>query len=249
MIRTILVLLFIVIFLILSLPWLGIEYILGRINKPASDLRQLHIIQRVFKIVCWLCGIKLTVIGEENVPQDEAVLYICNHRSFFDTVITYARCPRLTGYISKESMKKVPIFNIWMERLYCLFLNRDDVRQGLQVILTAIDQVKNGISMCIFPEGTRNKVSDEMLPFKEGSFKIAQKAKCPIVPMAITNSSAILEDHFPFIKSTHVILEYGKPIYLDQLNKEDQKRLGSYCQSIVNEMYEKNKSLYFSCKK
>ena len=140
-------------------------------------------------------------------------------------------------------MKKVPIFNMWMERLHCLFLDRDDVRQGLQIILTAISHIQNGISITVFPEGTRNKENDTMLPFKEGTFKIAQKTKCPIVPMAITNSSAILEDHFPFIKATHVILEYGKPIYIDELDKEDQKRLGAYCHDIVEEMYEKNKSL------
>lgn len=243
MIRTFFVLLFITTFLILSLPWLGIEFFLGKINKPSSDLRQLRIIQNVFKIICWISGIKLTVIGEENIPQDEPVLYVGNHRSFYDTVITYARCPKLTGYISKDSMRKVPIFNMWMDRLHCLFLDRDDIRQGLQIILTAISHIQNGISICVFPEGTRNKVSDQMLPFKEGSFKIAQKTKCPIVPMAITNSSAILEDHFPAIKATHVILEYGKPIYIDSLEKEDQKRLGSYCHSIVEEMYERNKSL------
>ena len=243
MIRTILILLFMTTFLILSLPWLGIEYFLNKINKPASDLRQLRIVQKVFSIMCWISGIKLTVIGEENVPTNEPILYIGNHRSFFDTVITYARCPKLTGYISKDSMKKVPIFNMWMERLYCLFLDRDDARQGLQIILTAISHIKNGISICVFPEGTRNKENDTMLPFKEGTFKIAQKTKCPIVPMAITNSSAILEDHFPFIKSTHVILEYGKPIYINELSPEDQKKLGAYCHAIVEEMYEKNKAL------
>lgn len=243
MIRTILMLIFMPTFLILSLPWLGIELILNKIDKYASDLRQLRIIQCVFRIMSWISGIKLTVIGEENVPTNEPILYISNHRSFFDTVITYARCPKLTGYISKKSMKKVPIFNMWMERLHCMFLDRDDVRQGLQVILTAIDLIKSGISVTVFPEGTRNKENDTMLPFKEGTFKIAQKTRCPIVPMAITNSSAILEDHFPFIKSAHVILEYGKPIYIDELDKEDQKKLGAYCHAIVEKMYEKNKSL------
>lgn len=243
MIRTILVLLFMATFLILSLPWLGIEFFLNKINKPASDLRQLRIVQRVFSIVSWISGVKLTVIGEENVPTDETVLYIGNHRSFYDTVITYARCPKLTGYISKKSMNMVPIFNMWMGRLHCLFLDRDDVRQGLQVILSAIDLIKAGISITVFPEGTRNKENDTMLPFKEGTFKIAQKTKCPIIPMAITNSSAILEDHFPFIRSAHVILEYGKPIYIDELDKEDQKKLGAYCHDVIEKMYEKNKSL------
>ena len=82
-----------------------------------------------------------------------------------------------------------------------------------------------------------------MLPFHEGSFKIATKAGCPIIPMAISGSADIWESHFPKIKKTHVILEYGKPIYADQLDKEDKKHLGTYTQNIIHEMLVKNKSM------
>ncbi len=99
-----------------------------------------------------LAGVHLTVEGKEHVPTDQAVLYIGNHRSIFDIVITYAQCPNLTGYISKDGVNKVPLLGIWMRRLYCLFLDRKDLKQGLKTILTAIDQVKSGISICIFPE-------------------------------------------------------------------------------------------------
>ena len=122
------------------------------------------------------------------MPKDEAVLYIGNHRSFFDIIITYSRCPRLTGYISKQSITKIPVLGLWMKRLHCLFLDRDDIKQGLKVVLAAIDQVKSGISICVFPEGTRCKNKDdltEVQSFKEGTFKIATKSKCKIVPMAI----------------------------------------------------------------
>lgn len=115
------------------------------------------------------------MIGEENVPKDEPVLYIGNHRSYFDIIITYARCPGLTGYVAKSNMEKVPLLSIWMKRLHCLFINREDVKEALKTILAGIDNIKNGISMCIFPEGTRNKTDDLLLPFKEGSFKMAEK--------------------------------------------------------------------------
>ena len=77
--------------------------------------------------------------------------------------------------------------------LHCLFLDRQDIKAGMKTILTAIDKVKSGISICIFPEGTRNKGENEleMLPFHEGSFKIATKAGCPIIPIAISNSAEI----------------------------------------------------------
>lgn len=242
MLRYLLTVLFVALFLILTLPYLGIEWILGKFNREASDLRQLRVVQTAFKIILRICGTKVIVIGEENVPTDRPVLYIANHRSMFDIPVTYTRCPGRTGYVSKDMLEKIPSLNIWMKRLYCLFLNRSDIKEGLKMILTGIEQMKNGISMCIFPEGTRNKGGELLLPFKEGSFKMAEKTGCPIIPMTLTNTSAILEDHFPFVKPTTVILEYGAPIYPNELDKEERKKIGAYCQHIIEETLQKNAS-------
>lgn len=241
MIRLILALIFVLLYLIIGIPILGIEWIIGKFNPKAADISQLRMVQWAFRVIIFISGTKLTVIGEENVPKDTPVLYIGNHKSYFDIIITYARCPRLTGYIAKDSMKKVPLLRTWMRRLHCLFINREDVKEALKTILAGIDNVKDGISMCIFPEGTRNKNPEGMLPFKEGSFKIAEKTGCPIVPMAITNSAEILENHLPRIKAVPVILEYGKPIYPNELDKETKKKLGAYCQNVIEEMLEKHK--------
>lgn len=235
--------LFAILFLIFGIPVLGVEWIIGKFNRHAADLSQLRMVQWAFRVILFICGTKLTVIGEENVPKDEPVLYIGNHRSYFDIIITYARCPRLTGYVAKNTMEKVPLLSAWMKRLHCLFINREDVKEALKTILTGIDNIKNGISMCIFPEGTRNRSEDLMLPFKEGSFKMAEKTGCAIVPMAITNSAEILENHFPRVKRTHVILEYGKPIYPNELDKETRRKLGAHCREIIAEMLEKNASM------
>ena len=242
MIRLILALLFLILYLIIGIPILGIEWLIAKFNKQAADISQLRMVQWAFRVVLFICGTKVTVIGEENVPKDQAVLYIVNHKSYFDIIITYARCPRLTGYIAKSDMQNVPLLRIWMRRLHCLFIDRENVKEALKTILAAIDNIKNGISMCIFPEGTRNKTEEQMLPFKEGSFKIAEKTGCPIIPMAITNSADVLEDHMPRVKKTHVIVEYGKPIYPNELDKEQKKKLGAYCQNIIKEMLDKNQA-------
>lgn len=243
MIRLIFVALFVVLFLIIGIPVLGIEWLIGKVRKKTMDYSSLRLVQWAFNMIIKLAGIELTVIGEENISEGP-VLYIGNHRSFFDVPITYPRCPIRTGYIAKKEMEKVPLLSTWMKRLHCLFLDRNDLKQGLKTILTAIEKVKSGISICIFPEGTRNKNEDEldMLPFHEGSFKIAAKTNCPIIPMAISGSADIWENHFPRVKKTHVILEYGKPIYIDQLEKEDKKHLGAYTQNIIHEMLVKNKA-------
>ena len=241
--RTIITVLYIFLFLILGLPVLGIEWIISKFNKAHADMVQLRIVQWGLKCVAFISGVKLTVIGEENVPKDEPVLYIGNHRSFFDVVVTYARCPGLTGYIAKDGVNKVPIFRIWMKRLHCIFLKRDDMKEGLKVILKAIEYVKSGISICIFPEGTRNKDRDNptsLLPFKEGSFKIAIKTGCKIVPMALIGTADILENHFPWIHSTDIKLIYGEPIDVSALDKDQQKHVGAYCQAVVEELIRSN---------
>ncbi len=242
MIRTILVAFIVTLYLILGIPVLLIEWVIGKFSPKAKDYSCLRLVQGAFKLIMFVTGVKLTVIGEENVPKDQAVLYVGNHRSYFDVVMTYARCPGLTGYIAKVEMLRIPLLRDWMKALYCLFLDRDDIKAGLKTILQGIEYIKRGISICIFPEGTRNH-SDTMMPFKEGSLKMAEKTGCPIIPMAITNSAEMFENHIPFIRKCHVILEYGKPILPAELSREERKFLGAYTQKKIQEMLDKNRAL------
>ena len=241
MIRLIFVVLFLVIFLILSIPVFLIEWLIGKVNPRAWDISSLRIVQAAFKVIAFLSGCHVTVIGEDNIPK-EAALFIGNHRSYFDIVLTYARCPDLTSYMAKIEIAKVPLLSTWMRFLHCLFLDRRDIKQGLKTILSAIDLIKNGISVFIFPEGTRCTDADQtkLLPFHEGSFKVATKTDCLIVPVALTNTSKVFEDHIPFIRRTDIVLEYGKPFRPSELSKEQKKAIGSYTGNIIKEMLQKN---------
>ena len=243
MIRAILAVLFVAIFLILSLPLQGVLWIVGRSNPMAKRKVSLAVVSWAFRVVNFISGIKPTVIGEENVPKDQAVLYVGNHRSIFDIVVAYPRVPNPTGFIAKKEILKVPLLNIWMIYLECLFLDRKDIRKGLEMVLTAIDKVKNGISIFIYPEGTRNKTDQPLGEFHKGSFKIAQKSGCPIVPVVMNHTDEIFEKHIPFIRRTKVVIEYCKPIVMSELSKEDQKNIDQYVKKIIEETYIKNQSL------
>ena len=245
MIRFILICITVVGYLILSIPLLIIEWIIGKFNPHAKDISSLRIIQTVFRFILWLTGVKVTVIGEENVPKDQPVLYIGNHRSFFDILLTYTRCPGLTGYVAKAEMEKIPLLSNWMRYLHCLFLDRKDIKKGLQTIKEGIEKIKSGISICIFPEGTRNRSESdlELMEFHEGSFKLATRTGCPIIPIALNNTVSIFEKQFPKIRKTHVVIEYCKPIYPAELSKERKKFIGRYTQNIILEALKKNESL------
>lgn len=241
MIRFIFIVLFIILFLAVSIPIIIVEWIIGKLGyQEVKDKSSLAIVNWAFGVIIFLAGTKVHVIGEENVPKDKAVVYIPNHRSYFDIVLTYVRVPRPTGYIAKKEMLRYPVLRDWMRYLHCKFLDRSDMKAGMKMILDSIEDVKNGISICIFPEGTRNRKSTEMMPFKEGSLKIAEKAGCPVIPIAITGSSAIFEDHIPKIKKAHVIIEYGEPIYPKELTGNDKKFIGAYTQRQINAMLQKH---------
>ena len=239
MIRFLLIALLLFLYLLLGIPVLLVEKLVAKINPHARDISCLRMVQWAFKLMLWITGADISYIGRENVPKDRAVLYVGNHNSYFDILLTYSQCPGLTGYVAKSEMLRYPLLRDWMKRLYCVFLDRIDLRAGMQLILTCIDYIKNGISICIFPEGTRSKYG-QMQPFHEGSLKMAAKTGCPIIPMAISNSAQIFENHMPFVRPCKVIVEYGAPVYPKELSKEDQKFLGAYTQKKIQEMLDQH---------
>ena len=166
---------------------------------------------------------KLEVNGKENIPN-QACLFVANHISFFDIVVTYPLMISPTGYIAKKELEKVPFLSWIMRFVNCIFLDRKDPRNGLKAVLSAADMIKSGISVFLFPEGTRSKTG-KMGEFKDGGFKIATKSKAPVVPVGITGTNDILENHFPFIKSGKVIVSFGKPIYTTDMDRAEQKLL------------------------
>lgn len=243
MIRDIVVSSFVILFLIFSTPLLIAEWIIGKFNMDMKNRSSLAIVNWAFRTCLFLAGTKVTVLGEEHVPKDIPVLYVANHSSFFDILLTYTRVPRPTGYVAKKEMLKYPLLRDWMNNLHCLFMDRTNVKEALKTILEGVNKIKSGISICIFPEGTRCEVEGVLLPFHEGSFKIAEKAGCPVIPISINNSAAIWENQFPKMKPAHVVIEYGAPIMISELPKEDRKFVGAYTQHIIEQMYTKNKAL------
>ena len=241
MIRFIVVAVTVIGFLIFGFPLLAAQNSLGKKDPHQRDLESLKIIQTMFLFILRVSGVKVTVRGLENIPKDSAVLYVGNHRSYFDILVGYTTVPGPMGFVAKKEMLRYPLLSDWMVNVNCLSLDRDDIKAGLKMILDGIEKVKNGVSVWIFPEGTRNRHDDilELLPFKEGSLKIAEKSGCPVVPVAMFGTADVFEKHIPFIRPAHVIVEYGKPFYIKELEPENRKKAGAYTRDVIIGMLEK----------
>ena len=240
MIRFILVVLMLFGFLISSVPLLIGEWLVGRRDPKRQQEHSLRVVQAMFRMLIRLTGSTVTVKGRERIPEG-AVLYVGNHRGYFDILVGYTCVPGLTGFVAKKEMLRYPILSNWMCHVNCLFLDRTDLKAGLKMILDGINKVKSGVSIWIFPEGTRSRGRDvlEMLPFKEGSLKIAEKSGCPVVPVAITGTGEIFEQHIPFMRPSHVTIEFGEPFCIKGLPPEQKKRAGAYTQEKIIEMLKK----------
>ena len=240
MIRFLLVAIILFSFLILSIPILIYEHFLAKKDLDKRNRQSLKIVQFMFRLILKVSGVSYTVEGRENIPKDTAVLYVGNHRSYFDILIGYVTVPDLTGFVAKKEMERYYLLRDWMRNVNCLFLDRDNIKEGLKTILKGIEQVKKGISVWIFQEGTRSRNEDrkELLPFKEGSLKIAEKSGCPVIPVAMTGTADIFEKHIPFIRKSKVTVRYGKPIYLKELPPEQKKFAGAYTRDVIIKMLE-----------
>lgn len=238
MIRLIMVAAVLIGFLVLGFPLLAAQNSLGRKEPHARDVESLKIVQFMFSFILKLAGVTVTVKGKEDIPGDRAVLYVGNHRSYFDILVGYTTVPGFMGFVAKKEMLKIPLLRSWMKNVNCLFLDRQNVKEGLKTILEGIEKVKSGVSVWIFPEGTRNRNEDvkELLPFKEGSLKIAEKSGCPVVPVAMVGTAEVFEKHFPLIRPSHVTVYYGKPFYVKELEPEQRKHAGAYTRERIIEM-------------
>lgn len=242
MFRFLITLIVVTIFFILSLPTFLILWVVGKINPNAQEKFSRGVVRFAFGTVILLSGCKIDYRGLENIPTDIPVMYAANHNSFFDVIMNFNPLPGRIAYLAKKEFEKYFFLSIWMKYIKCLFLDRKDIKQGLKTIIEAIDNTKNGVSMFVFPEGTRSK-DGNMIPFHEGTFKIAVKSGCPIIPVAISGTADVFENHLPAIKATNVIIEYGKPIYVSELSKEELKSLGEKTQKIIQQMLDDHKSL------
>ena len=212
-------------------------------KKAAGDMAQGWL-----RIVCRLLllstGSKMTVIGSDRVPKDEPVLFVSNHRSMFDIVVAYACTDKRFGFVAKNDLEHTPVIGTSIRLTGGLFLDRKDIRKGMQMILEAIQRIKSGLSMWICPEGTRSKGEiTELLKFKDGSFKIATKSGAKIVPVAMTGTGELLELSFPRLVSQHIVIEYGTPVDPVELPEETKKHMGDYFADIIRTMLKKNVEL------
>lgn len=238
--RTIIVYIFTILAVILCTPVHLYLYLLARKDQQKAYIKSQKLVKGYFAITLWLCGCKMTVIGRDRVPDDIPVLFVGNHRSIIDILCCHNAYNKPLGFMSKDNVLKVPILPWYMKDIGCTFLDRNNLKKGLETITASADIVKSGHSMMVFPEGHRN-TGEELLPFKDGAFKIAQKAGSPIVPVAICGTEFVMEaNKHNSIHRHKVIIEFLDPINIAGLKPKERKEVLDTIPVLIQKTREKN---------
>ena len=170
--------------------------------------------------------------GIEKIPKDAKVLFVCNHRSNFDPILTwYALKKWKIAFISKPSNFKIPFFGRIIRKCCFMPIGRENPRKAISTINRAAKLLrKQEVSIGVYPEGTRSKTC-ELLPFHNGVFKIAQKADAPIVVLSITGTERIAK-RTPF-KSTDVYLDVLEVFSGENIQKTKTELIGTAVRRVI----------------
>ena len=176
-------------------------------------------------------GVKVNIDGEENIPK-EACLFVPNHQGLFDLLLVLGYINRPVGFIAKKGTKSIPLISGWMKEMHCVFIDRKNTREGLKAINQGVENLKDGHSMVIFPEGTRSR-SSQIGKFKKGSMRLAIKSGCPIVPITIQGTYKVFEENHGIVTPGIISLIISKPIYIKDFTIEEQSNLSNIVRDII----------------
>nr|WP_224747038.1 lysophospholipid acyltransferase family protein [Pelovirga terrestris] len=185
-----------------------------------------------------MAGLKLKVTGSENLTGDGPAIYVSNHQSNFDIPLLYAGLPIQFRWMAKQELFNIPLFGLAMKSSGYIPIDRSNRKEAMRSLTAAARRIRDGVSVIIFPEGTRS-ADGTLQPFKKGALLLAAKAGVPIVPMAIHGSHQVQPKGSLRINPTPLLLTIMPPItttglkmsHIDELTDQVHERIARCLES------------------
>lgn len=190
-------------------------------------------------IAIWLLRIRIHTSGMEKVPTDTNPLFVSNHLSKYDPILQWQIFRRWEiAFVSKASNFKVPFFGRIIRKCCFLAIDRQNLKSAIVTVNKAATLLEKGeVSVGVYPEGTRNK-EPELLPFHNGIFMIAKKAKRPVVVLATRGTNQIYKN--AVIRPTDVYVDVVDVISVEEIQKMRSDDIGARVRTAMeNALYEK----------
>lgn len=183
-------------------------------------------------------NVNIDVYGLENLPKENGFIFFPNHQGLYDVLAIIEACPRPFSVVAKKEIADIPFLKQVFACMKAYMLDREDVRQAMQVIIEVTKQVKKGRNYLIFAEGTRSKNGNRLGTFKGGSFKAATKARCPIVPVALIDSFKPFDTNT--IKPVTVQVHFMKPLLYEDYKEMKTTEIAALVEKRIQETINAN---------
>ena len=179
----------------------------------------------------------IDVHGQENIPKENGFMFFPNHQGMYDVLAIIDACPKPFSVVAKKEVANVPFLKQVFACMKAYMLDREDVRQAMEVIINVTKEVKKVRNYLIFAEGTRSKKGNQIQDFKGGSFKSATKARCPIVPVALIDSFKPFDTNSitPVTVQVHFLEPLLYEEYKDMKTNEIAETVKERIQNKINE--------------
>ncbi len=174
----------------------------------------LHLCARIWaRGILTAAGVKVKVQGLENLRTDSPQILASNHQGYFDIFTLFAHIPIRFGWLTKKELFQIPIFGYAMKRFGNIRIDRSNREKALKSLKVAAQEIKEGNSIMMFPEGTRSP-DGKIQPFKKGCYYLAEASGVAVVPISISGSFEIMpKKHFLVTPGTiHLVI--GRPLHV-----------------------------------
>ena len=215
----------------LSLILGAVAIVTGWVDKSGNLS---HRVSRLWcRLLCQLNGVKIEIIGLENISLDRPQIFVSNHQGYFDIFTLSGYLPVQIRWVAKASLFKVPFVGGAMSASGYIPVDRDNRKKAYEAFNKTLEKVREGCSIIIFPEGTRSE-DGTIGPFKKGSNLIASRAKCPMVPVTLIGSGNIIKKGSGTISPGPIRVIISPPVEASADKKENEAVLESIRETIVS---------------
>lgn len=203
------------------------------VDNPRVGLRFTKLLDR---ILLFFAGLSFNVEGLEKLVPNQGYVYVGNHRSFADVAVAFMVLPGDLRYLAKKEIYKIPLVSFALRTLGTIQVDRSDPEAASMSIDYAVEKLRAGCSIVLFPEGTRSRL-EGMLPFKKGAFVLAIKAQVPIVPFTLIGTDKAIKPDTIFLYPAHVRMIIHDPIMTTGLDLEDRGELLERTRNIIESTF------------
>ena len=182
--------------------------------------------------------VHIDAYGRENIPDKDGFMFFPNHQGLYDVLAIIEASPRPFSVVAKKEIAKIPFLKQIFACMKAFMLDREDVRQAMQVIINVTKEVQKGRNYLIFAEGTRSKKGNHVGSFKGGSFKVATKARCPIVPVALIDSFKPFDTNT--IKPVTVQVHFLKPLTYEEYKDMKTTEIAALVEERIQRVIDEN---------